>query len=90
MKYDGSVVRYKAKLVAKGYIQQHGIDYVEIFSPVAKMSTIRLGVTAARGWILHQLNVNIVFLYSDLYEEVYMHPPLGYNVTTGHVYKLNR
>ena len=74
---NGSVNRYKAWLVAKGYAQQHGIDYDEMFSLFAKLTSVHvlLAVAATKGWYLHQMDVKNVFLQGELEEHVYMVQP---------------
>ncbi len=69
---DGSVTKYKTRLVAKGYAQTYGIDYEETYNLVAKMTTVKVIITmaVAKGWLLHQMDVNDVFLHGDLQEEV--------------------
>nr|CAN77134.1 hypothetical protein VITISV_039954 [Vitis vinifera] len=79
--HDGSKC-YKARLVVKGFQQKEGIDYTEIFSPVVKMSTIRLvlGMVAAENLHLEQLDVKTAFLHGDLEEDLYMIQPEGFIV----------
>ena len=74
---NGSVSRYKSRLVAKGYTQTYGIDCGENFSPVAKMATVRtiIGVATSKYWVLHQMDVKNAFLHGDLQKEVYMDEP---------------
>jgi hypothetical protein len=65
---DGFVSKYKARLVTKGYAQTYGINYEKTYSPVAKMTTIRVIIAMAtiKGWSLHQMDVKNVFLHGDL------------------------
>lgn len=76
---DGSVQRCKARLVAKGYNQEQGIDYTEVFSPVANLVTVRLfiAMATAHRWPLHQLDINNAFLHGHLHEDIYMSVPQG-------------
>lgn len=74
--------RYKARLVVKGFSQKKGIDFDEIFSPVVKMSSIRvvLGLAASLDLEVEQMDVKTAFLHGDLEKEIYMEQPEGFRV----------
>lgn len=77
---EGKMEKHKARLVAKGYSQRIGVDYTEVFAPVARWDTIRsvLAVAAQQGWCVYQLDVKSAFLYGELKEEVYVDQPEGF------------
>src|SRR4051812_28857804 len=81
---DGSLARYKARWVCRGFSQQHGIDFDETFSPVVKPSTIRvvLSLATSSSWPIHQLDVKNAFLHGTLNETVYCQQPSGFENTT--------
>ncbi|WVZ56049.1 hypothetical protein U9M48_006635 [Paspalum notatum var. saurae] len=89
---DGSLERYKARLVARGFQQEHGRDYDETFAPVAHMTTVRalLAVASVCEWSISQLDIKNAFLNGELREEVYMQPPPGYSVPEGMICRLRR
>ena len=76
---DGDIVRHKARLIAKGYAQQEGIDYNKVFSPIIKHSSIQilLALVAQHELKLDKLDVKTAFLLGDL-EEIYMSQPTGF------------
>ena len=91
---DGKVDKYKARLVAKGYAHCYGIDYTEVFAPVARLDTIRtiLAVAAQSNWKIFQLDVKSAFLHGELKENVYVRQPEGF-IKKGEeekVYKLKK
>ena len=74
MKVDGSIDKYKTRLVVKGYRQKEGLDYFDTYSPVIRITSIRIliTITALYNLEIHQMDVKMVFLNGDLNEEIYM------------------
>ncbi|GKD31356.1 zinc finger, CCHC-type containing protein [Tanacetum coccineum] len=79
---DGTIKKFKARLVIQGFRQKLRIDYFDTYAPVACISTIRLliAMTSIHNLIIHQMDVKTVFLNGELDEEVYMNQPQGFIV----------
>ncbi|GJS28528.1 retrotransposon protein, putative, ty1-copia subclass [Tanacetum coccineum] len=80
MKVDGTIDKYKARLVIKGFRQREGLDYFDTYSPVTQITSIRmiLAIAALRNLEVHQMDVKTAFLNRDLEEEIYMNQPEGF------------
>jgi hypothetical protein len=77
---NGSVEKYKARFVARGFSQVEGVDYDETFAPVSRYTSIRtiIALVASMGWKLHQMDVKTTFLNGEIEEEVYIEQPEGF------------
>ena len=73
-------MKYKERLVEKGFSQVQGVDYHETFAPIAKMDSICLvlAISASKHWEVHHMDVKSSFLHGDIHEEIYMKQPKGY------------
>lgn len=89
---EGKVERYKARLVARGFVQTEGIDYGEIFSPVVRMDSLRLLFSICAQFNLHyaQFDVTTAFLNGEIEEDLYLAPPDGLEIKEGFTCKLRR
>jgi hypothetical protein len=89
---DGTIEKYKVRLIAKGYSQKEGEDFFDTYSPVARLTTIRvlLSLTTSYGLLVHQMDVKTTFLNGELEEEIYMDQSDGFAVKgqEGMIYKL--
>jgi len=91
---DGQVSKHKARLVSRGFLQNQGIDYNEVFAPVARIETVRLVTVIAckYKWLLYHLDVKSAFLNGPLEEVVFVSQPLGFEIAgkENMVYKLHK
>ena len=89
---DGSIERYKARLVIKGFYQREGIDYNAVFAPVVRTSTVRLFLSIVASYDLecHSIDIKNAFIQGDVEEQIFMRQPDGYDDSTGRVCILNK
>ena len=91
---DGSIDKYKARFVARGFSQKEGIDYEETFAPVARYTSVRtiLAIATSKGWKIHQMDIKTAFFNGVIEEEVYLEQPEGFEVHNKqtHVCKLKK
>nr|GEW15052.1 zinc finger, CCHC-type [Tanacetum cinerariifolium] len=78
MKVDGTIDKFKARLVIQGFRQKEGIDYCDTYASVAHITTIRFLLATIHNLVIHQMDVKTTFLNGDLDEEVYMKQPEGF------------
>lgn len=88
---NGAVIRRKARLVAQGFSQKYGVDYDEVFAPVARSTTFRMlmSIAGARKYLVKQFDIKTAFLNGTLTEEIYLKPPPG-SETKGKFYRLKK
>jgi hypothetical protein len=91
---DGSVDKYKARFVARGFSQKEGEDNDETFAPIARYTSIRaiMSLIVSMGWSLHQMDVKTAFLNGAIKEEIYIEQPQGFEVNSRdtHVCRLKK
>ncbi|KAF3616661.1 hypothetical protein FXO38_34397 [Capsicum annuum] len=83
MKADGTIDKYKARLVVKGFKQKEGLDYFDTYLPITRITSIRIlfALAAVYSLEIHQMDVKITFLHGELEDEIYMEQPEGFMVT---------
>jgi hypothetical protein len=89
-----AIIKHKARLVARGFLQRQEIDFDDAFTPVAWIESVRLLLALAvqEGWRVHHMDVKLAFLDGDLKEEVYVHQPPGFAIPDkeGKVWRLRK
>ena len=87
IKTDANLVptKFKAQLVARGFTQREGINYTEVFAPVAPIQSIRgvIAVAAVRDWEMDSIDVKQAYLNSTIHHDVYLKPPVGIEIPPG-------
>ena len=78
----GDIIRYKARLIAKGFTQTASLDYEETFAPVARLDSLRLllAIAAVFDWEVHHVDIKTAYLNGHLNEEIYMDQPRGFEI----------
>jgi hypothetical protein len=89
---DGSIEKYKARFVDRGFSHVEGVDYDETFAPFARYTSISavISIVAEMGWKIHQMDVKTAFLNGLIEEEVYIEQPLGFEVQRLSIWQLVR
>ena len=89
---DGQVLKYKVRLVGKGFQQHKGLDFKETYLGVVKPTSYRIlfALTAIFGWVSHQMDVKTAFLNADIEEELYIKPPPPYTLQDGKAWRILR
>ena len=87
---DGTILKHKARFVARGFTQVYGLDFDETYASVVKAPSYRLlfALQALYGWKCHQMDIKTAFLNGDLDHEIFIEPPEGYPEAAGHVLRL--
>ena len=87
---SGNVTRWKARLVAQGFSQRPGVDFIETYAPVVGLNTVRLflSLVCSRRMFLKQLDVKTAYLKGDIDTDIFMRPPEGVNIPEGFVCKI--
>ena len=89
---DGSIEKYKARLVARGFLQREGIDFKETFAATVHPTSVRilLALAALFDWYIHQLDAVAAFLNADVEEEIYVVPPEPIKLPKGKVWRMRK
>jgi hypothetical protein len=96
MKRDevGAIIKHKARLVTRGFVQREGIDFDDTFTPMARLESVRLlfALAVQKGWRAHHMDVKSAFLNDNLKEEVCVHQPPGFVIPSkeGKVLRLRK
>ena len=73
----GAIIKHKARLIARGFVQHKGINFEEVFAPVACMESVHLllALAATKDWHVHHLDVELAFLNGELVETIFVRQP---------------